>query len=683
MIDMLTSIIFLLPVYNEENVLEKSVVSLSEFLKDKFQNYFIVIANNGSIDKTGEVAKKLEQKDNKIVLLGVNKKGRGAAIKEVVKNFKAEIYAYMDIDLPINLEDLPRILDLIREDKANLVVIKRSGDRPLARRFLTKSMRLLNRLILGIDFSDPQSGVKAFDMNVSKLVLKCVEDTYFLDTEIIKSAKFNNYKVYEHETEWIDSRYKERKTKVNLIKDSREALKALIRIDRLFDKNVRELTKLALVFLPFIVLIALLGVEFSLRGAFFGPTFEMPEYTAMILLLCFSVFGVFFNYVISKSKYRFDKMARLVFGVFLISLILFSITKPLFSQDIYWNMLLAKGFVFDRMNPYLTPPYQLGHYQLYNYLHMWEKIPMTHGPVSVYYYILPYLITNSDKPAIILLRLFSGLVVLATAFVLFKIVKDGSDYSKKKFVPLIFLTAPLVLVNGILDAHNDILVMFSITLSYYFLLKEKDTLSFVSLILGFAVKYITVVLLPIPLIRLLLSRKSVKTKIQEVALMVLISAAIVVISYAPFLKDGWNVPPGLKFQAMFSHYTVMAFPTYLIQVLTRVNPIHLKLFGFFAGAGVAGMLSLKGKYLEAYVIPVLLILFTTTTWLVSWYFLWIFPLLLLFRERSHIVVSLYILFLGTFGFSINSLSSLVLIYMYIVIFLRMVKKWKRPSILTR
>ena len=95
------------------------------------------------------------------------------------------------------------------------------------------------------------------------------------------------------------------------------------------------------------------------------------------------------------------------------------------------------------------------------------------------------------------------------------------------------------------------------------------------------------------------------------------------------------------------------------------------------------MLSLKGKYLEAYVIPVLLILFTTTTWLVSWYFLWIFPLLLLFRERSHIVVSLYILFLGTFGFSINSLSSLVLIYMYIVIFLRMVKKWKRPSILTR
>ncbi|HLC93532.1 MAG TPA: hypothetical protein VJG85_00785, partial [Patescibacteria group bacterium] len=242
---------------------------------------------------------------------------------------------------------------------------------------------------------------------------------------------------------------------------------------------------------------------------------------------------------------------------------------------------------------------------------------------------------------------------------------------------------PLVLVNGILDAHNDILVMFSITLSYYFLLKEKDTLSFVSLILGFAVKYITVMLLPIPLIRLLLSRKSVKNKIQEIALMVLISAAIIVISYAPFLKDGLGVPPGLKFQAAFFHYATMAFPTYLIQLITGFTPLHLKLFGFFAGAGVAGMLSLKGKYLEAYVIPLLLILFTTTTWLVSWYFLWIFPLLLLFRERSHIVVSLYILFLGTFGFSVNSLSSLVLIYMYIVIFLRMVKKWKRPSILTR
>ena len=69
-----------IPVLNEEETLKKNVLILYEFLKDNFpdQNQWkIVIADNGSTDKTLEIAQKLDQKIDEITYVKGPKRGVG------------------------------------------------------------------------------------------------------------------------------------------------------------------------------------------------------------------------------------------------------------------------------------------------------------------------------------------------------------------------------------------------------------------------------------------------------------------------------------------------------------------------------------------------------------------------------------------------------------------------------
>ena len=88
------------PVLNEEKILQKSITMLDEYMaKHLPYRYQITIADNGSQDKTLEVAKNLAEKYQSVQVVSLAERGRGRALKQVWRNSPADILTYMDVNL--------------------------------------------------------------------------------------------------------------------------------------------------------------------------------------------------------------------------------------------------------------------------------------------------------------------------------------------------------------------------------------------------------------------------------------------------------------------------------------------------------------------------------------------------------------------------------------------------------
>ena len=102
---------FIIPIYNEERILEKNICKLKQYLiNNEKNNWRIVIAENGSSDKSLEIAKKISKENNNITYTHVEKKGRGYALRDAFENNKADICLYMDVDLSTDLSAIQEVV---------------------------------------------------------------------------------------------------------------------------------------------------------------------------------------------------------------------------------------------------------------------------------------------------------------------------------------------------------------------------------------------------------------------------------------------------------------------------------------------------------------------------------------------------------------------------------------------
>src|SRR4030042_1243866 len=106
------SINIVIPVYNEETELEKSVMTLIAYLREHLTdfNWFITIADNASTDNTFDLARSLARRNHKVHALHLDQKGRGRAVKHAWMKEKSDLVAYMDVDLSTDLKHFPPLV---------------------------------------------------------------------------------------------------------------------------------------------------------------------------------------------------------------------------------------------------------------------------------------------------------------------------------------------------------------------------------------------------------------------------------------------------------------------------------------------------------------------------------------------------------------------------------------------
>ncbi len=158
-----------IPVLNEEATLEQQVLILHGFLKQNYPSpgqWRIIIADNGSKDRTFQIAEQLAKKHPEIVPLTVPRRGVGLALKTSWGQSNADMVGYMDLDLATDLRHFPEAFEAIETGGYDLVYATRLHSkskvigRSLKREITSRGFNFILKTYLNVGFSDGMCGFK-------------------------------------------------------------------------------------------------------------------------------------------------------------------------------------------------------------------------------------------------------------------------------------------------------------------------------------------------------------------------------------------------------------------------------------------------------------------------------------------------------------------------------------------
>lgn len=119
-------------------------------------------------------------------------RGKGAALREGMKASNADISIYTDIDFPYTNDSLLQIWEAINTGNADIAAGIKSTDYyravPWGRRLISKLLRRMTRLFLGLRIDDTQCGLKGMNAKGRNLFLQTQIDRYLFDLEFIYLA---------------------------------------------------------------------------------------------------------------------------------------------------------------------------------------------------------------------------------------------------------------------------------------------------------------------------------------------------------------------------------------------------------------------------------------------------------------------------------------------------------------
>lgn len=221
-----------LPVLNEETLLERSVRTLRGCLDERLEgfSYSLVIADNGSEDKTESIGRRLATQDSMVRYLRLPKPGVGAALKKAWSESEADIVGYMDLDLATDLAHVREALDALAGGAMivygsrlhpNSSVIGRS----LPRALISRSFNLLLKSYLHVRFSDGMCGFKFLRRSALPELLAngAKSDGWFFSTELLVVAERLGLSMRELPVRWTD----DPNSRVKVIKLTLQYLKGM------------------------------------------------------------------------------------------------------------------------------------------------------------------------------------------------------------------------------------------------------------------------------------------------------------------------------------------------------------------------------------------------------------------------------------------------------------------------
>jgi glycosyltransferase involved in cell wall biosynthesis len=206
-----TAVEIVVPVYNEDADLARSIERLHRYLSEQFPlSWQITIADNASTDRTWEIACDLACRLQGVRAVHVDRKGRGRALREVWSASTARVVAYMDVDLSTDLDALLPLVAPLVSGHSDVAIGTRlaSGSRVVRgpkREVISRTYNMLLKATMRSGFSDAQCGFKAVRADVARELLPMVEDQeWFFDTELLLLAEHNGLRIHEVPVDWVD-----------------------------------------------------------------------------------------------------------------------------------------------------------------------------------------------------------------------------------------------------------------------------------------------------------------------------------------------------------------------------------------------------------------------------------------------------------------------------------------------
>jgi glycosyltransferase involved in cell wall biosynthesis len=183
------SVVF--PMYNEEAYIERAVAAVHDALGGAVADYEIVIVDDGSTDRTPELADALAARDGRVrVVHNTTNLKLGGALRAGYGASTRELVCYTDADLPIDLHELPRAIRLLEYQAADVVAayrFDRTSEGPV-RAMYTFFYNHLIRVLFGLRVRDVNFAFKLFRRAVlQRFTLK--SEGSFIDAEFLLRAR--------------------------------------------------------------------------------------------------------------------------------------------------------------------------------------------------------------------------------------------------------------------------------------------------------------------------------------------------------------------------------------------------------------------------------------------------------------------------------------------------------------
>ena len=292
------NIVITIPAHNEESSIGPLIKEINEVMKQSKYNYKTIVLDDGSTDRTKEVASKLGAS----VFSNPNRLGLAETFKiEMKKALESnpDIIVHIDADYQYSPKDIPRLIKPIEDGEADLVLGNRFqggiDGMPLMKKLGNKAFSKVISNITRFKVGDCQTGFRAMNKKIASLPI--ISDHTYTQEQIIRAIR-SGLKIKEIPTHF----YSRRSGKSKLIKGPFEyAIKAWINILRLY-RDFEPLKFFGRIGLSFIFTGLLVGAYVLIDFLIRKNVGHLPLTILTILLIIVGIQILLFGFLADMKK---------------------------------------------------------------------------------------------------------------------------------------------------------------------------------------------------------------------------------------------------------------------------------------------------------------------------------------------------------------------------------------------
>ena len=221
-----------IPVFNEEKRIWKTLSRLSGYLKRHFSSWEIIVVDDGSSDRTKEILSTAAERVR--VIRNETNHGKGSAVRQGILAAEGEWIFFTDADLSTPTLEIGKFVELFRARDAEVLIGSRSipGSVIKIRQacYRQNMGRIFNwfvKRLTPLRFQDTQCGFKGFTREAARKIFSCATKNGFaFDVEILLLARNFAFKVKEVPVTWVNNS----KSKVRPITDSARMFRELLEV---------------------------------------------------------------------------------------------------------------------------------------------------------------------------------------------------------------------------------------------------------------------------------------------------------------------------------------------------------------------------------------------------------------------------------------------------------------------
>jgi glycosyltransferase involved in cell wall biosynthesis len=190
------SISVFLPAYNEEENIGEAVENTVEVLRDISDDWEVIVVNDASKDRTGEIADRLARDIPGVRAIHHEKNTRlGGALRTGFANASKELVFYTDADNPIDMNDLRWAVPMMA-DADFITGYRLNRDEPLKRKVYSRCYNWLIRLLFGLRVRDVNFSFKLLRQEILQKA-RLHSGGSFIDAELLIETRKYGFRIKE------------------------------------------------------------------------------------------------------------------------------------------------------------------------------------------------------------------------------------------------------------------------------------------------------------------------------------------------------------------------------------------------------------------------------------------------------------------------------------------------------